>query len=98
MTLAELFERLVGATDQVRFMAYDGSSCGPVDAPATIDVRSPVALRYLATAPDDLGLARAYVTGNLDVRGDLHAALTSLLTKPDVQLTWHDRAEVLRVI
>ncbi len=98
MKLADLFERLVGASDRIRFVAFDGSSCGPPDAAATIEVRSPVALHYLASAPNDLGLARAYVTGSLDVDGDLHAALTSLLAGPSVELSWADRAEVLRTL
>ena len=40
-----------------------------------ITVRSPVALSYLAPAPGDLGLARAYVSGHLDVDGDMYTAL-----------------------
>jgi len=35
-------------------------------------------MRFLVTAPGQLGLARAYVTGGLDVHGDLHAALRGL--------------------
>ena len=96
MQLAEMFERLVGGNDRVRFQAYDGSSAGPADPEATIEVRSPMALRYLATAPNDLGLARAYVTGSLDVRGDLHLALSSFLGGPQSQVSWADKAEVLR--
>ncbi len=96
MQLAEMFERLVGENAQVRFVAYDGSSAGPSDAAATIEVRSPVALRYLATAPNDLGLARAYVTGALDVRGDIHAALTSLLSGAKLRPGVGDLAELLR--
>jgi cyclopropane-fatty-acyl-phospholipid synthase len=98
MKLADMFERIVGASDRLRFLAYDGSSCGPPDAESTIEVRSPVALRYLAAAPNDLGLARAYVTGSLDVQGDLHAALTALLAGPPADLTWAERAEVLRTL
>jgi cyclopropane-fatty-acyl-phospholipid synthase len=96
MQLADMFERLVGGNDQVRFQAYDGSVAGPADPVATIHVRSPLALRYLATAPNDLGLARAYVSGSLDVEGDLHAALTSFLAGPQVRISWADKAEVLR--
>ena len=43
-----------------------GSTAGPADAPVTIDVRSPKALSYVATATGNLGLARAYVTGELE--------------------------------
>lgn len=53
---------------------YDGSVSGPRDALAAIEVRSPDAVRFMVRAPGQLGLARAYVTGALDVHGDLHAA------------------------
>ena len=48
--LAEAFEHMVGAEAPVRFVAYDGSVAGPVDAPVTLDVRSETAIRYIATA------------------------------------------------
>ena len=35
-------------------------------------MRSPVAVSYLAQAPGALGLARAYVSGHLDVEGDMY--------------------------
>ncbi len=41
---------------------YDGSTAGPRDAEDVLEMRSPLALRYLATAPGQLGLVRAYVT------------------------------------
>lgn len=70
LSLAEILE-LVTAGDQLplRFTAYDGSSAGPGDAELGLDLRSPRGTTYLATAPGDLGLARAYVSGELDLRG-----------------------------
>jgi cyclopropane-fatty-acyl-phospholipid synthase len=58
--------------------AYDGSSLGPPDGPATIVVHSADALRRVIAAPGELGLARAYVAGDIDVEGDLLAALALL--------------------
>src|SRR5947208_1052426 len=98
MALAEVFDRLVGVGPDVRFEAYDGSSSGPSDAVATVVLRSPVAVRYIATARGDLGLARAYVTGHLDVKGDLHVALTALLGRAREDLSWRDRVEILRAL
>jgi cyclopropane-fatty-acyl-phospholipid synthase len=54
----------------VRLRAWDGSDTGPVDAP-TVVLRDPAALRRLVRHPGELGLAQAYVTGELDVDGDL---------------------------
>ena len=69
--VAGFFADLVGRDAPVAFAAYDGSRAGPEDAPGTVVVRSPNALRRLATAPNELGLARAYVTGEIDLEGDV---------------------------
>ncbi|OBI08650.1 cyclopropane-fatty-acyl-phospholipid synthase [Mycolicibacter heraklionensis] len=70
MTLAQVLETL--ATDghlPLRFTAYDGSSTGPDDAPLGLDLLTPRGTTYLATAPGDLGMARAYIAGDLGLRG-----------------------------
>jgi cyclopropane-fatty-acyl-phospholipid synthase len=88
---------VVGNGCSVGFAAYDGSSSGPADPISRIVVRDPRALRCLATAPGDLGLARAYVWGYLDVEGDLFETLDVLTRKENIgSLTWRDRAEALR--
>ena len=58
----------------VRLRAWDGSEAGPVDAPVLV-ARSPRALQRILWRPGELGLARAYVSGDLDVEGDLTDAL-----------------------
>jgi cyclopropane-fatty-acyl-phospholipid synthase len=78
MPLAEIFEQIAGPDAPVSFRAYDGSRAGPADSPITITVKSPVAVSYLAQAPGSLGLARAYVSGHLDVDGDMYTALSRL--------------------
>jgi len=59
----------------IRF--WDGSVLGPdpATAPATLVVRSRRALRRLLWSPDELGLARAYVAGDLEIDGDIYAVL-----------------------
>jgi cyclopropane-fatty-acyl-phospholipid synthase len=59
-------------------------------------VRDPRALRCIATAPSDLGLARAYVSGYLDLEGDMFTTLDALAGDHVGSLTWRDRAHVLR--
>ncbi|WP_370616667.1 class I SAM-dependent methyltransferase [Mumia qirimensis] len=66
--LRDLVTPFVGAEPPVRIRAWDGSTSGPADAPL-IDVRSRRALRHLAWSPGELGLARAYICGDLDVPG-----------------------------
>ena len=59
----------------VRLKAWDGSVAGPVDAPMVV-LNSVDAVRRLLRHPGELGAAQAYVTGELDVPGDLDEALT----------------------
>jgi cyclopropane-fatty-acyl-phospholipid synthase len=77
--LGEVFARILkGRTLTVPIRFWDGSvmaaTAGTVPR-ATIVVRSPKALQYLLFAPGELGLGRAYVSGELDVEGDVYAAL-----------------------
>jgi cyclopropane fatty-acyl-phospholipid synthase-like methyltransferase/DUF1365 family protein len=71
---AHRIERLVrdvaGTELPLRVRAWDGSEAGPADGPVVV-LRSRRALRRLLWAPGELGLARAYVAGDLDVDGDL---------------------------
>src|SRR6478672_11734645 len=73
--LAAALEPVVGGQLPVRLTAWDGSVAGPNDAPSVV-IRSPQALRRILWHPGELGAAQAYVTGELDVEGDLDAALT----------------------
>jgi cyclopropane-fatty-acyl-phospholipid synthase len=94
-TVAQVFERLLGPGGTLAIASYDGSTSGPADPLATIEVRSPLALSYLLSSPGDLGLARAYVAGHLDVSGDLYTALYTL-SKHVEELSGRDRLWLLR--
>jgi cyclopropane-fatty-acyl-phospholipid synthase len=76
--LRPLLVRLLGPDPDVRVELWDGSAFGRVDASGTLLVRSPLALRRLLWAPGELGLARAHVAGDLDVRGDIVSLLATL--------------------
>jgi cyclopropane-fatty-acyl-phospholipid synthase len=78
MALAEVFERVAGPDAPVEFRAYDGSVAGSTGADIKMTVKSPTAVSYLAQAPGALGLARAYVSGHLDVDGDMYTALAQM--------------------
>lgn len=69
LTLAEVLEMFAGGRLPLRFTAYDGSSAGPADAPFALDLKTPRGTTYLATGFGDLGLARAYIAGDLDIHG-----------------------------
>jgi cyclopropane-fatty-acyl-phospholipid synthase len=95
MGVANAVGSFIGRTPGVRIVAFDGSSAGDVNAPITIEIRSPRALNYIATAAGSLGLARAYVSGDLEVRGDLYTAMNGL-SNLDFNLSWPARFRALR--
>jgi cyclopropane-fatty-acyl-phospholipid synthase len=69
MSVGQVLETVLGGVDQLRITAYDGSELGPQDAPYGFRIESERGLSYLMTAPGELGLARAYVAGDLNVTG-----------------------------
>jgi cyclopropane-fatty-acyl-phospholipid synthase len=68
LSLAQVLEVLVAGRLPLRFTAYDGSAAGPEDA-LGFDLVTPRGTTYLATAPGELGLVRAYVAGDLQPYG-----------------------------
>jgi cyclopropane-fatty-acyl-phospholipid synthase len=73
--LAGLVERLIGAPLPVRIRAWDGSEAGAGTGPVAV-IRRRRALRRLLWNPGELGLARAFVMGDLDVEGDVAEGLS----------------------
>ena len=81
---------LLGGDPGIAMRFWDGSTLGPADAGATMAVRSPRALRRLLYQPNELGFGRAYVSGEIDIEGDVYQALDlrQAIAEPveDVQL------------
>ncbi|MEU8539929.1 cyclopropane-fatty-acyl-phospholipid synthase family protein [Streptomyces sp. NPDC048717] len=77
--LTALAEDVLGAPLPVRLRAWDGSEAGPAGGPVLI-IRERRALRRLLWKPGELGLARAWVAGEIDVEGDLYDVLDKLAT------------------
>jgi cyclopropane-fatty-acyl-phospholipid synthase len=85
--MGPLLARLVGVSPSVRFVFWDGSMIGPADSEGAVVIRRSNALRHLLWAPGELGLARAFVGGDIDVEGniiDVVEALSGHLVKGDV--------------
>jgi cyclopropane-fatty-acyl-phospholipid synthase len=98
--VVHIFERLLGTPVPLRIRAWDGSVAGATDGP-TLLINSRRALRRLIWQPDEVGLGRAWVTGEIDVDGDLEQAMTQfeiigrgLAARRRLSLA--DRADVLR--
>ena len=64
--LVPVLEDLLGAELPIRLRTWDGAEAGPSGAPMLV-LRNRHALRHLLWRPDELGLARAYVSGDLDL-------------------------------
>ncbi len=73
-----LLEALLGTEVPVRFVFWDGSALGPEDGIGTLTIKSVDAVRRILWAPGELGVARAFVSGDLVVEGDLFALLRVL--------------------
>ncbi len=69
ISIAGALERLMKDGLPFRFSAYDGSSAGPADSPVHLKLLNERGLSYLMTAPGDLGFARAYVSGDIELEG-----------------------------
>lgn len=89
MSVADVVDPLVraGLGDglPVRVRCWDGSEVGPPAASVRLTFTSPRALRRLLWAPNELGFARAYVSGDVLIEGDIMAGLSALDRAADPQ-------------
>ncbi len=102
MTVADIVSSALGGHLEFRVEAYDGSVAEPTTvSPAnslTLKILTRDALTRVATHPGELGLARAYVAGDIDLDGDLDA-LFYLSTPPLTKLLSKDNiAAILRLL
>src|SRR5687768_15363481 len=75
--LLNLAEETLGLTLPIRLRAWDGSEAGAPGAPVVV-IRNKRALRHVIWKPGELGVARAYVQGDLDIEGDLGEGLRAM--------------------
>jgi len=75
--MAPLLAHFFGGPPPVRVEFWDGTSLGPAEG-GTLQVRAPDAVRRVLWSPSELGLARAFVAGDLDFEGDVFAMLAAL--------------------
>ncbi|HEX3931287.1 MAG TPA: class I SAM-dependent methyltransferase [Nocardioides sp.] len=100
LTIADAFQQVLDGSLPLRFTAYDGSASGPEDAPYGMTLKNERGLAYLMTAPGDLGLGRAYVSGDIDVTGlhpgDPYEALKVL--QVGLRMKMPSPAELVRIV
>jgi cyclopropane-fatty-acyl-phospholipid synthase len=106
--LAPLLTRILLGSDDVagpedlpiRVRTWDGGEIGPTGAP-TFVIRHRRALRRLLWKPGEMGLVRAYIAGDLDIDGDMFAALAAVqrvMRSGDqpIRLTSDDKRDIVR--
>jgi cyclopropane-fatty-acyl-phospholipid synthase len=81
-----VIEGSFGRKIPIRFEFWDGSKLNPPDQTvATLRFLSPDAVRRLLWMPNELGLGRAYVSGDIDLDGDLFDVVMAFRdAKPEV--------------
>ncbi len=97
--ITDLVSRTFGVEVPLRVRAWDGSVSGPAADP-TIVLASRRAVRRLLWQPGEMGMVRAYVSGDIDVEGDLLEALRLLVgfgrsIGRHPGLSVRDRAEII---
>jgi cyclopropane-fatty-acyl-phospholipid synthase len=95
MQVATIISQVVGPDVPVRVIGYDGSKAGPDSAEVALRIGSPRALARLVTASGTLGLARAYIEGEIEVEGELYQLLHAM---SDVALHGVSRSDQLRLM
>ena len=98
MNIESFITDWVGSELPVRIKAYDGTDVGPKDAAATITLHTPDALARIVTAPGELGLARAYVAGDIEIEGDIYAVLRLRQLVPDIDLGLRQIGQLVRLL
>ena len=83
-----LLHAVIGGSVPLQIRCWDGSVAGDPSSRATIVFNDARGLRRLLWSPNELGLVRAYVSGDVDFEGDIFA----VLDLPDVieRIAHHD--------
>jgi len=75
MSLESVTNEFLGPRANVRFEDWRGETWGPPEAPVVVRFNSIDAVKYLVRSPGELGFGRAYVSGAMDIDGDIWTLL-----------------------
>jgi cyclopropane-fatty-acyl-phospholipid synthase len=102
--LAPLVGAVLGSEAPIAVCGWDDSHAGPPDASWLLTFTRRRGIRRLLWAPNELGFARAYVSGDIDFHGDLLRFLSVLEESsdpalgPGVRIDGIARAELLKAV
>jgi cyclopropane-fatty-acyl-phospholipid synthase len=97
VSLALAVHELLGSPDDVAVHAYDGSAVLRDTTRSRVVLHRPTAVLRALLRPGELGVARAYVSGDLDIEGDLYHVLELVLSRPGPAITMADVRRLLRL-
>jgi cyclopropane-fatty-acyl-phospholipid synthase len=104
-SLSPLIHHLCGGPPPLRIRCWDGSELaaapragdgdGGSGSAATLVIKSPAAVRRLLWQPNELGLSRAYVAGEIEVDGDIWSLfrLQAVLSPTERPRGWRARLQ-----
>jgi cyclopropane-fatty-acyl-phospholipid synthase len=81
-----LIESRLGRGLPLRFEFWDGSALGPDQPVATLRFNSADAFRRMLWMPNELGIGRAYVVGDIDLEGQIFDVVVALRDAKPVAL------------
>jgi cyclopropane-fatty-acyl-phospholipid synthase len=83
-----LVRAILGARPRIGFEFWDGSTIEPEGGyPGTMRIRSQEALQHVLWAPGELGFGRAYVSGTIDLDGDIVETVRALQSTAPRQIS-----------
>jgi len=98
MTVESFLRDVLGSELPVRVMAFDGTDIGPRDAATTVTLRSNDALIRMITAPGELGVARAYIAGDIEIEGSIYDVLELRHVVPSVKFSPRQMRDLVRLV
>jgi len=98
MLIQDLVEDLLGPDLPIGIRAYDGTRMGPPNPPATLVIHSKNALRRILTRPGELGFARSYVSGEVEIEGDIFGVIALQSRLPQVELNLRQVLKGIKIL
>ncbi len=98
-----LVVHFLGEEPPINLSFWDGSYIESQLSKATLKINTPNAFRRLLYAPAELGLARAYITSEIDIQGDIFDALNirqqlEVIGKQSLKLKTPERLKLIKSI